>query len=53
MNEIINRFLLAGDIRQPGITYSACWPFTKNVERIKTFKETGGSRYIYLSKRIR
>ena len=47
MNEIINKFLLAGDIRQPGITYSACWPFTKNVERVKTFKETGGSRYIY------
>ena len=25
---------------QPGFTYSACWPFTKNKERIKKFKET-------------
>ena len=54
MNEIINRFLLAGDkfvpemhLKQPGFTYSACRPFTKNKERIKTFKETGDSRYIY------
>ena len=36
MNEIINKFLLAGDkfmpemyIRQPGFTYSACGSFTK------------------------
>ena len=41
MNEIINTFLLAGDkfvpemhLRQPGFTYSACGPFTKNRERI-------------------
>ena len=27
-------------LRQPGFTYSACGPFTKNKERIKTFKET-------------
>ena len=54
MNEIVNRFLLAGDklipemhLRQPGITYSVCGPITKNKERIKKFKETGGSRYIY------
>ena len=37
MNKIINKFLLAGDtfmpemhLRQPGLTYSACGPFTKN-----------------------
>ena len=36
MNEIVNKFLLAGDfmpeihLRQPGFTYSACGPFTKN-----------------------
>ena len=37
MNNIINKFLLAGDkfvpeidLRQPGFTYSACGPFTKN-----------------------
>ena len=34
-------------LRQPGFTYSACGPFTKNKERIRKFKETGGSRYTY------
>ena len=54
MNDIINKFLLAGDkfmpemhLRQPQFTYSACGPFTKNKERIQKFKETGDSRYIY------
>ena len=46
MDEIINKFLLAGDkfipemhLRQPGFTYSACGPFTKNKERIKSLKK--------------
>ena len=54
MNDIINKFLLAEDkfmpemhLRQPGFTYSACGPFTKNKERIRKFKQTGDSRYIY------
>ena len=54
MNDIINKFLLAGDkftpemhLRRLGFTYSACGPFTKNNERIKRFKQTGDSRYIY------
>ena len=54
MNEIVNKLLLAGDkfmpemhLRQPGFTYSACGPFTKNKERIQKFKETGDSQYIY------
>ena len=54
MNEIINKFLLAGvklmpemHLRWPGFTYSACGPFTKNKKRINKFKETGDSRYIY------
>ena len=54
MNEIVNKFLLAGDkfmsgmhLRQSGFTYSACGPFTKNKERIQKFKQTGDSRYIY------
>ena len=54
MNDIINKFLLVGDkfmpemhLRQLGFTYSACGPFTKNKERIKKFKQTGDSRYIY------
>ena len=39
MNEIINKFLLAGDIfmpemhlKQPRFTDSTCGPFTKNKE---------------------
>ena len=28
-------------LRQPGFTYSACGPFTKNKERIQKFKQTG------------
>ena len=62
MNEIVNKFLLAGDtfmpemhLKQPRFTYSACGPFTKNKERIQNlnkeriqkFKETGDTIYIY------
>ena len=32
---------------KPGFTYSACGSFTKNKKRIKKFKETGDSRYIF------
>ena len=54
MNEIVSKFLLADDtfmpemhIKQPGFTYSAYGPFTKNKERIQKFKETGDTSYIY------
>ena len=54
MNNIINKFLLAGDtfmpemhLRQPQFTYSACGPFTKHKERIQKVKETGDTNYIY------
>ena len=54
MNDIINKFLLAGEkfkpemhLRQPQFTYSACGPFTKNKERIQKFKKTGDTKYIY------
>ena len=54
MNNIINKFLLAGDkfmpemhLRQPQFVYSACEPFTRHKERIKEFKRTGDTRYIY------
>ena len=54
MNNIINKFLLAGDkfmpemhLRQPRIVYSTCGPFTRHKERIKEFKRTGDTRYIY------
>ena len=56
MNDIINKFLLAGDkfmpemhLKKPGFTYSACGPFAKNKERIQSFKQTGDLRYIYKS----
>ena len=42
MNNIINKFLLAGDkfmpemhLRQPRFVYSACGPFTRHKERIQ------------------
>ena len=44
INEIVNKFLLAGNKFMPeihlkqGFTYRACGPFTKNKERIKKFK---------------
>ena len=54
MNNVINKFLLAGDkfmpemhLRQPRFVYSACGPFTRHKERIKKFKQTGDTRYIY------
>ena len=34
-------------LKQPEFKYSACGRFTKKKERIKFFKETGDSRYIY------
>ena len=34
-------------LRQPGFTFSACGPFTKNKERILKFTEKGDWRYIY------
>ena len=34
-------------LKQPGFTYSARGPFTKNKERIQRFKETGDTKYIY------
>ena len=52
MNEIVYRFLLAGDkfmpekhLKQPGFIYSGCRPFTKNKKIIQKFKET--RYYIY------
>ena len=57
MNEIVNKFLLAGDkfmpkmhLKQPRFTHSACGPFTKNKERIQKFKETGDTKYNYKNK---
>ena len=48
LNEIVNTLLLVGDkfmpemhLNQPGFTYSACGPLTKNKERIEKFMQTG------------
>ena len=54
MNNIINKFLLVGDkfmpemhLRQPQFVNSACGPFDRHKGRIKDFKRTGDTRYIY------
>ena len=48
MNDIFNKFLLAGDkfmsemhLKQPRFTYNACG----SKERIQKFKKTGDSRF--------
>ena len=53
MNDIINKLLSVGDkfmpemhLRQPQFTYSACWAFTENKEKIQKLKETGDTKYI-------
>ena len=54
MNEIVNKFLLADDkfmlemhLKQPGFTYSACGPFTKNKERIENLCRQEIETFIY------
>ena len=34
-------------LKQPGFTYSACGPLTKNKERIEKFMQTGNTNFIY------
>ena len=58
MNEIVNKFLLAGDkfmlekhLTQPGFTFSACGPFTK--QRKNTKNRRNGRFTIYLLKQTR
>ena len=54
MNEIVNKFLMAGDkfmsdmhLKQPDFTYSACGSFTKIKERIEKFIQRGNTDFIY------
>ena len=54
VNNVTDKFLLAGDkfmpemhLRQPQFAYSACGPFTRHKEKIKEFKRTGDTGYIY------
>ena len=53
INEILNKFLMAGDkfmpemhLKQPRFTYSACDPVTKNKERIEKFMATGNTDFL-------
>ena len=53
----MNKHLLTGDkfmpvmhLKQSGFTYSACGPFTKNKEIIKTFMQTENTGFIYRNK---
>ena len=32
-------------LKQPGFTYSACGPFTKNKERIEMFMQIGNTNF--------
>ena len=50
----MNAFLLVGDnfmpemhLKQPGFTYSAYSPFTRNKERTEKFMQTGNADFIY------
>ena len=54
MNELVNKFYLAGDkflpemhSKQLGFTNSACGPFTRNKESIEKFMATGNTNLIY------
>ena len=56
MDEIVNKFLLEGNkfmpemhLKQPGFTYSAYKPFTKNKERIQKLMQAGNTNAIYKS----
>ena len=53
MNEIVNKFLLAGDkfmpeinLKETGFTCSACGPFTRSKERIEKFVQTENLDFI-------
>ena len=57
MHKIVNKFLLAGDkfmpemhLKQPGFTYSACGPFTRNKEIIEKLMRAGNTDFIYKNK---
>ena len=56
MNEIVNKFLLVGDkfmpemhLKETGLTYSACGPFTKYKERIEKFMQIGNTSLIKMN----
>ena len=42
-----DEFMAELHLKQPGITYSACVPFTRNKKRIEKFMQTGYTDFIY------
>ena len=42
-----DKFMPEMHLRQPGFTYSACGPFTKNKKRIEKFMKSGNTDFIY------
>ena len=42
-----DKFIHEMHLKQPGFTYSACGPFTRNKQRIQKFMQTGDTNYIY------
>ena len=57
MNKIINKLLLTSNkftpeshLKNPGLTYSTCGPFSKHRERIQKFKEIGNLKHLHRNK---
>ena len=42
-----DKFMSEMDLKQSGLTYSACDLFTKSEEQIKNFMQTGNTDFIY------
>ena len=42
-----DKFMPEMHLKQPGLTYSTCGPFTKSKERIEKFMQTGNTNFIY------
>ena len=42
-----DKFMPEIHLKQPGFTYSACGPFTKNKQRTEKFMQTGNTNFIY------
>ena len=41
------KFMPEIHLEQPGFTYSACGPFTKNKQKIQKFLQTSDTNYVY------
>ena len=45
-----DKFMHEMHLKQPGFTYSACEPFTRNKQRIQKFMQTGDTKYKFLTR---